>query len=71
MGEKIKILGTINIKNSAFEVELNKPPVSGLSRQIHIQSKDSRFEMDESDFLRLAISVLVAEKNLKNIKVIK
>jgi hypothetical protein len=71
MGEKIKTLGTVNIKNSVFEIELNKPSASGLQRQIHIQSKDSRFEMDEGDFLRFAISILVAEKNLKNTKGIK
>ena len=68
MGEKIKILSKGKLLNREFEIELNYPTVTGGEQQIHLQSDKYRFELDKSDFISLAFSVLVAEKNLKNLK---
>jgi hypothetical protein len=71
MGEKIEVLSKGKILNSIFEIELNHPVVRGQDNQIHVQSNDVRLEIDEKDFLKYAFSILVAEKNLKNMKKIK
>ena len=68
MGEKIKTLSNGKLLNTDFEVELNHPPVSGQDQQIHIQSDKFRFEMDKKDYIKYALSILVAQKNLKNLK---
>jgi hypothetical protein len=71
MGEKIKTLSRGKLLNSDFEIELNHPPLSGQDEQIHIQSDKFRFEMDKKDYLKYALAILVAEKNLKNLKRLK
>jgi len=68
MGEKIKILSKGKLLNTDFEIELNHPPSSGEDEQVHIQSDKLRFEIDKQDYLKYALSILVAEKNLKNLK---
>ena len=71
MGEKIKILSKGRLLNTDFEIELHHPPSSGQDQQIHIQSDKFRFEMDKKDYIKYALSILVAEKNLKKMKDIK
>lgn len=71
MGEKISTLAYGRALNSDFEIELNHPTIAGQDEQIHIQSDKFRFEMDKKDYFKYALSVLVAEKNLKNIKGLK
>jgi hypothetical protein len=71
MGEKIKTLSKGVLLNEEFEIELNHPPSSGQDQQIHIQSNKLRFEIDKKDYLKYALSILVAEKNLKNLKNLK
>ena len=68
MGEKIKILSQGKILNINFEVELNHPPSRGQDKQIHIQSDKFRFEIDKKDYIKYALSVIVAAKNLKTLK---
>jgi len=68
MGEKIKTLSKGKLLNTGFEIELNHPSSSGQDQQIHIQSDKFRFEMDRKDYLNYALSILVAEKNLKTLK---
>ena len=71
MGEKIKTLAVGEILKNKFEIELNHPSSSGKDQQVHIQSTKFRFEMDKKDYVKYALAILVAEKNLKNLKVIK
>ncbi len=71
MGEKIKLLSKGKLLNTHFEIELNHPPSSGKDQQIHIQSDKFRFEMDKKDYMKYALSILAAEKNLKNLKGLK
>lgn len=68
MGEKIKILAKGYIHNSEFEIELNHPVVSTQDEQIHIQTNGLRFEIDKKDYIQYALTILLAEKNLKNLK---
>lgn len=68
MGEKIKVLSSGNISGTFLEVELNKPTVAGHDLQVHIQSEKYRFELDRDDFIKCAMTILVAEKNLKFMK---
>ena len=71
MGEKIKSLNSFLHRGTKFEIELNHPPSTGANQQIHIQSENLRFELDKNDFVRFGISILLAAKNLKNIKEIE
>jgi len=68
MGEKIKTLSKGKLIGADFEVELNHSPGAELDEQIHIQSDKFRFEIYKKDYLKYALSVLVAERNLKNLK---
>ena len=68
MGEIIKTLAKGKLLESKIEIELNHPPARGQDQQIHIQSDKFRFEMDKSDYLKFATSILVAAKNLKQSK---
>lgn len=71
MGEKIKILSKGKILNSNFEIELNHPTTNEQDEQIHIQSDKFRLEMDKKDYIKYALSILVAAKNLKILKGLK
>jgi hypothetical protein len=68
MGEKIKTLAKGTILGQEIEIELNHAPSERVDQQIHIQSNKFRFEIDKKDYIKYALSVLVAAKNLKNIK---
>jgi len=68
MGEIIKTFGKINIGNEEVEFELNKPHAAKDLRSVHVQSKRFRFEMNEKEFLKLALTVIVAEKKLRELK---
>jgi len=68
MGEKIKIIAKGSMSGSNFEIELNHPVLKGRDQQIHIQSENFRFELDKKDYIKYALSILVADKNLKIIK---
>ena len=68
MGEKIKQLSKGKILSNEFEIELNHPPIEGADEQVHIQSNNIRIEMDKNDYIKYAISILVADKNLKKLK---
>jgi len=71
MGEIIKILSRGTVLGTDGEIELNHPPVQGQDRQIHLQFGKIRLEMGEKDYVKYALSVLVAEKNLKAVKKLK
>ena len=68
MGETIKILSKGKLLGTNFEIELNHPPAIGQDQQIHIQLEKIRFELDKNEYVKYALSVLAAEKNLKILK---
>lgn len=71
MGEIIKTLAKGKLHKEEFEIELNHPPSAGQDEQIHIQADKFRYEMDKKDYIKYALSVLVAERNFKNLKGLK
>lgn len=68
MGEKIKTLRKIHFRGQDIDIELNKPLSLGKEKQIHIQTETLRIEFNETTFLKLSSAILVARKNLINIK---
>jgi hypothetical protein len=68
MGEKIKTLSSGLIAGQAMEIELNHPVIHGHDQQVHVQTESFRVDLDKKDYLKFALSVLVAEKNLKLLK---
>ncbi|HRZ40283.1 MAG TPA: hypothetical protein P5246_04665 [Candidatus Omnitrophota bacterium] len=68
MGEKIKTLSKGEFFGSTVEIELNRPVVEPQGQQIHIQSKNFRLELKKKEYVKYALSILNAEKNLKNLK---
>lgn len=71
MGEKIKTLGEGKIFGANFEIELNHPVVPGQEQQVHIQTEKFRFELERSEYIRFASAIILARKNLKELKKIK
>jgi hypothetical protein len=71
MGEKIKTISQGRILDTDFEIELNQAPSKFHDQQVHIQSDKIRLEMDKAEFVAYGLSILIAEKNLKNLKGIK
>ena len=68
MGEIIKELGTINIKDQNLCVELCASTFEKGKREIHIQNNAFRLAISENEFLRMSASVLHAKKQLEIIK---
>lgn len=68
MGEKIQTLAKLNIQNTSVEIEHNEPNSSPGEEQIHIEWNKHRLEMSKKEFIKYGLAVLIADKNLKNIK---
>ena len=68
MGEKIRTLSRGKIHGVDFEVELNKAHAAHMPRDIHIQSNEFRYNLDEREYLHLALTVLNAKKKLEKLK---
>ena len=64
MGEKIRILSQGKILDKEFVIELNKPNVSHMPRDIHIQSESFRYQLNEREFVHLALTILRAQRHL-------
>lgn len=68
MGEKIALLASGRILGTTFEIEVNKPHAQGMPNDIHIQSERFRYQMNEKEFLKLALTVLAARRKLAFMK---
>lgn len=68
MGEKIRDLSKINIGGADLLIELNHSVSRKRKYDIHIQNEKFRMELPDKEFLQIASSVLLAKKNLENIK---
>ena len=71
MGEKIKDLASIEVWNTEYEIELNLPSSRGQESQVHIQSDSFRIEIDESEYIRVAIAIKFAAEKLRHLKKLK
>jgi hypothetical protein len=68
MGEKITDLATGDVLGARLEIELNHPNVEGQQRQVHLQSSGFRFELSQGEYIKCALVVLEAARNLKQLK---
>lgn len=68
MGEKISVLSSGAILGKKFEIELNTAHVQGMPRDVHIQSDQFRYQLNEHEFVRLALSILSARRRLVAMK---
>lgn len=68
MGEIIKKLTDIRLGGENFSVELNHAASQGGQREIHIQNDSFRLAVPEKEFLQICASVLLARKQLEQIK---
>ncbi len=68
MGEKITTLSSGKSEGMDLQIELNHPVTEGACRQVHIQSRRFRMEMDEKNYIKYALAVLAAEKNFRGLK---
>lgn len=68
MGEMIKQVGSIDVGKESFRIELNHSPLSSAKHEVHIQNEAFRLAVTEEDFCRMATAVLLARKQLHQIK---
>lgn len=68
MGEKIRTLARGDILGCDLEIELNKAHSKNMPRDIHIQSKKFRLDMNEREYIKLALTVLKAKGQLVKMK---
>lgn len=68
MGEKITDLAIGTVLGARLEIELNHPNIEGQQRQVHLQSSDFRFELNQDEYIKCALVVLKAARNLKQLK---
>ncbi|QFJ54996.1 hypothetical protein [Pseudobutyrivibrio xylanivorans] len=69
MGEKIRDIGEFNISGERIQIELN----DGYSKQhskydIHIQSNSVQYNLTNSDFIKLAATIINAREHLIALK---
>lgn len=68
MGEKIKVVGKIEIKGLTMEIELNKESIPNGPRYIHIQNDKVRLSITELEYIQMATTVYKARKHLRMYK---
>ena len=68
MGEKIRDLSSFAIGNAPINVELNKAEDDSDEYIIHIESPKFRAAMYDKEFMKMVVSVMEAERKLKNKK---
>lgn len=69
MGEKLKVIDTINLKDTAFDIELN----AGSARSkkpfyIHIQNNRFRLALPDTEFIQMAVAIRSAAEKIKTYK---
>jgi len=68
MGEVIKVLSKTPFRGDDLLIELNKESAKGQEKAIHIQTSNFRWDMPQSDFLKVGFTTLAAIDKLKKIK---
>lgn len=68
MGEVVKKLKEIRLSGERFDVELNRATSTLGEREIHIQNSSFRLAITEREFLQMCACVLLAERQLEQIK---
>lgn len=66
MGEKIKVIENINIKDLSFDIELNEGTVNAKRPlYIHLQNQRFRLAIPDYAYLQIAIAIHTAKRKLK------
>lgn len=68
MGELIKTLGELELGGQSFRIELNHSTSGQDEKEIHIQNDKLRFALPEAQFLQMCAAILLAEKQMEQIK---
>ena len=68
MGELIRKVGTINIGEQSFDVEINVSTSDRNQHEIHIQNDKARLALTEKQFCKMATCILLARRQLHQIK---
>lgn len=68
MGELLRKIGTLDMKDFQLDVELNNPSANGLERSVHLQNQKFRLEMSESEFYQVAGAILESYRQFEWIK---
>lgn len=68
MGEIYKKIGSVEIKEKIYNIELNYPSGSETEFSVHIQGESSRMELSYSEFQDLYYGLISASKLLKSYK---
>ncbi len=71
MGELIEKIDTIIIGNQSFDIEINAPTDGSNVNEMHIQNDKIRFAISEKQFCKMATGILLARKQLHQIKEIE
>ena len=66
MGELIRKIGQINLKDKILEIEENES--NSDENIIHIQSKDFRCEFSETEFFKILSLIIIARNKFEIIK---
>ncbi len=65
MGEHIKDLATVILKNQTIKIELNKKDVEDREYDIHIEAPYFRYNMSDHEFMKFAASIAEAKRKLE------
>ncbi len=69
MGEKIRDISKVDMKNLSFLIELNDGTVNARKPQyIHLQNDRFRLALSDSEFIQMAVAIRAAGKKIKEYK---
>lgn len=68
MGELIRVIDSIELGNQEFDIELNKSSNGSDEYEIHIQNEKIRLALTEKQFCKIATCILLARKQLHQVK---
>lgn len=71
MGELIEKINTITLADQSFDIEINAPTDNSGVNEIHIQNDKTRIALSEKQFCKIATCILLARKQLHQIKEIE
>lgn len=69
MGEKIKVISQVKLKDMTLDIELNDGTAQSKKPQyIHLQNDRFRLALSDSEYVQMAIAIRSANKKLKAYK---
>ena len=68
MGELIKKINMVSLADQQFDIEINAPTDNSGINEIHIQNDKIILALSEKQFCKIATCILLARKQLHQIK---